>query len=77
MGGASKAPPKPTPLSVICRSPAGNPLVGVTLEVIGLRREVSKADPQGKSTGRIDYLITDQEVDNTRASPAGRTRPRE
>jgi hypothetical protein len=69
MAGTSKAPPKPTPLSVICRSPAGNPIVGVTLEVIGLRREVSKVDPAGRSTGRVDYLITDQEVDNTRASP--------
>ena len=69
MGGTSKAPPKPTPLSVICRSPAGNALVGVTLEVIGLRSEVSKVDPQNRSTGRVDFLITDQEVDNTRASP--------
>ena len=73
MSGVSKAPAVGTPLSITCRTPAGNTLTGVTLEVVGLRLDISSevdASKGVKVRGQQDYMITDKEVDDTRTSPA-------
>src|SRR6476620_7238098 len=64
----SKEPAKGTPLSVFVKTPSSSILTGVTLEAIGLRLEVSKADLDnaGRPTdkhGRMDWNIKDDEFD--------------
>ena len=75
MSGISKRPPQGTPLSIIVKTPAGNVLVGITIEVIGLRKEVSTEAGNGnRIRGQKDYLISAQEIDDTRNSPSQNTR---
>ncbi|CAN5409323.1 hypothetical protein BH10PSE17_BH10PSE17_26880 [soil metagenome] len=68
-GTASKKPTSGTPLSIVCRTVGGNPIIGVTIEVIGLRKKVSATAPNDpQHNGQNDHTITDDEIDATRAA---------
>ncbi len=65
----SKQPAKGTPLSVVAKTPAGNVIVGVTMQAEGekgvtLRNDISEENREGgKITGRVDWRISDDEFD--------------
>jgi hypothetical protein len=66
-GNVSKQPAVGTPLSIVCKTPAGNVLIGVTIEVIGLRKKVT--EEKGATSpvrGQNDHVISAQEIADTR-----------
>lgn len=66
-GNISKQPSVGTPLSIVCKTPGGNVLVGITIEVIGLRRKVSEEkSPNSPIRGQNDHIISAKEIDDTR-----------
>lgn len=63
----SKQPSIGTPLSIVCKTPAGNILIGVTIEVIGLRKKTTEEKgPNTPNRGQNDHMISNQEIDDTR-----------
>lgn len=63
-----------TPLSIVCKTVGGTPIIGVKITVIGLREKVSvRAPNDAQHDGQNDHLITDDEIDQTRTGELGKT----